>query len=313
MEKESNIYLSLITVPYNDGKEFHIFIDELLRELNKLNKPYEIIVLDSYTENNSEEIMKSYVQKFHQLKYYLVTHPGVAVEDKTRKYMLGFQEARGKFIITMDSDRQDRPEDIPLFLEKLEDGYYFVSGYKHKRKDAFFYRLTSFIANTLVRKLTGVKIHDMNNGFKGFQSFVAKNLRLRGGYFRFLPVILQSRTFKMTEVMTKHIPRAYGNPKFNFLSRLQGGLFDMLALILIKRMGETPMYVVGWSSLTLEVIGVFLILLDVLLLDSVRVFIIAIAAILLGIILFFIVLISEANLLSEKKDDYSRYIVRKYN
>ncbi|MBI2356871.1 glycosyltransferase [Candidatus Dojkabacteria bacterium] len=247
--------ISVIVPIYNEGSEFRAFLDDLLHELKASKHPFEIIVLDSKSSNNSTVVVKDFAKKHPEVKGYILRHPGVAVTDKTNKYMLGFAEATGEYIVTMDGDGQDRPNEIMKFIQQLDEGSDFVIGYKQKRKDGFIYMLTSKIANRLIRTITGVKVHDMNNGYKAFKAELAKSLRLRSGHFRFLPVIASANRWKTTEVLVVHRQREFGSGKFSFVSRLQGGLFDMLAVFIIYKMGDTPIYTLGWLSAFWGVVG----------------------------------------------------------
>jgi glycosyltransferase involved in cell wall biosynthesis len=256
--------LSIIVPIYNEGLEFDVFLKDLYTSLKKLPNPYEVIVLDSNTANSSWKVIKEYSKREKTLRGYLLTHPGIAVTDKTNKYNLGFELATGDYIISMDGDGQDRPEEIHKFVEKLDNGSDFVIGYKQKRRDGLIYMLTSRLANGLIRALTGVKVHDMNNGFKAFQSSIAKSLNLHSGHFRFLPVIASAKRWKIDEVKVEHRAREFGSGKFNFLSRLQGGLFDMSVVYIISKMGDSPMYTIGWSALTTFLLGLISLILSIL-------------------------------------------------
>jgi glycosyltransferase involved in cell wall biosynthesis len=135
----------------------------------------------------------------------------------------------------MDADGQDRPEELPKFVQKLDEGYDLVVGYKKKRKDNLLYMLPSRGLNFLVRFITGVPVHDMNNGFKGYKSDAAKSLKLYGGDFRFIPVLLSTEGRRVVEVPVVHRKREHGEGKFNFLSRLKGGVVDLAIVILMSR------------------------------------------------------------------------------
>lgn len=251
-----DIDVTVLIPIYKEGEDIRIFLDELISELKKLNRSWEIIIEDSRGEGSSEVVLKEYSDKYPNFTTVMMTHPGVAVTDKNKKYVLGFQIARGKYIISMDGDGQDVPAEMYKFIEKLDEGYDFVIGHKQNRKDGFFYNLTSKIANTLNRKLTGVQIHDMNNGYKAFRADVARELKLRGGMFRFIPALLVAKNKKITEVPVKHRERMFAQPKFNFKSRLQGGLFDLLTVVAIIGMQETPMYFFGWLAIALKAFGI---------------------------------------------------------
>lgn len=254
--------LSILIPIYKEGSEFTIFLKEVVDQLATMPNTYEIIILDSPTEDNSIDAVKDFIKESGNPNIYITTVKWTppAVTDKTTKYMVGYKLSRGNYILQMDGDGQDHPKHLPEFIEKLEEGYDMVTGYKQKRLDDSFYMFTSKIANSLNRILSGSKVHDMNCGYKGFQVHVAKGLNLRSGYFRFLPAILAIKKYKVTEVPVEHRQREFGEGKFNFISRFQGGVFDLLAVVIVTRMGDTPFYFFGWLSLAcllLSIVGFF--------------------------------------------------------
>lgn len=251
--------ISLLIPIYKEGEGVADFLEEVIGELDKTKRTWEIIILDNAVKGNSLEFLKRYADESDNIHIVVMTHPGVAVTDKTKKYMAGHQLAQGKYIITMDGDGQDDPHELPKFLEKLDEGYDFVIGYKAKRKDGLFYVLSSRVANALNRALTGLKIHDMNNGFKAYTKEVATCLKLRGGMFRFLPAMLASEKKKIAEVPVNHRKRMYADPKFNFISRLKGGVFDLLTTVALTNMQQTPMHFLGAVGILAILKGIILI------------------------------------------------------
>ncbi len=247
--------ISVIIPAYKEGGEVRYFLNDLFKQLDKLGKKYEVLFIDNNTSENSEEVVKEFAKKHHEIKYYQLLHPGVSVVDKANKYVLGFKLAQGRIILHLDADGQDRPEEIAKFIEKIEEGYDMVVGYKKERKDPFLYKFPSKVLNSVIRILTGTNVHDMNNGFKAYKAEVAKSLNLYSGNFRYIPIILHSNGYKITEVPVKHIPRKYGKGKFNFLSRVKGGVFDLLSTLLIVFAGKTPIYFYGKLSALLGLIG----------------------------------------------------------
>jgi glycosyltransferase involved in cell wall biosynthesis len=231
----NNPEISTIIPSYKEGESVKYFLTDLVTELNALNKTWEIIFLDSDTENNSENVLTKMSSQYENFHAYKVAHPGDTIADKANKYMLGFELAKGKYIIHMDADGQDRPEELHKFVEKLDEGYDLVVGHKQKRKDSLAYMLPSKILNLGVSLVTGVKIHDMNNGFKGYKAEVAKSLKLYGGDFRFIPILLAAKGKKIVEVPVRHVERKFGTGKYSFFSRLRGGIFDLSTVVLITK------------------------------------------------------------------------------
>jgi glycosyltransferase involved in cell wall biosynthesis len=170
--------------------------------------------------------------------------------------MIGFTLARGKYIVHIDSDGQDNPADLKKFIDKLDEGTDLVVGFKQKRKDGKIYMISSKIGNGFTRMLTGVKVHDMNCGFKGYKHHVAKGLNIKGRWYRYIPAIVSARGYKIEEVPIENRKREWGSTNFNFRNRLEGGLFDMPAVIAVTKMGDTPLYFWGWIALVLGMISI---------------------------------------------------------
>lgn len=261
------VEISVIIPSRNEGANVSKVLEELIFELETIGKPYEIIALDSPSANPSYETFMQFADKYQNLTAVNLTHARQAGNDKAVKYMIGFNMARGKYIIHIDSDGQDNPADLRLFIDKLEDGFDLVVGHKQNRKDTSFYMLTSKISNTLTRTLTGVSVHDMNCGFKGYQHHVAKSLNIKGRWYRFIPAIVAAKGFSVTEVPIENRKREWGKTNFNFRNRLEGGLFDQLNIIILNKMGEAPAYFFGWLSLGLFLLSLVSLLSSLLLSD----------------------------------------------
>ncbi len=259
--KKDNIYISFVIQAYEEGNDVKGFLKELVDEIEKMNKDCEIIFLDGDTKNNSQKTLEEMKKNHRFIQYHVLHHPGVAVVDKANKYNKGFELAKGKYIVQMDADGQDVPKEVPKFIEKLDEGYDMVTGWKQKRKDSFFYKLTSKFFNKLTMKLTGVHVHDMNNGFKAYKSHVAKSLNLKGGYFRFIPLILTKHGYIITEVPVEHRKRAFGKGKFSFISRSKG-IFDLISLLMVLKMNGAPFYFFGWGGLIFFLKGIILLILS---------------------------------------------------
>ena len=154
----------------------------------------------------------------------------------------GFQKATGDIVITMDADLQDDPAEIPKFIETLESGNYgLVSGWKYPRKDPFEKRVFSFFFNRVTAMLTGVKLHDMNCGFKAYRREVVKELRLYGDLHRYVPILVHAAGYAVGEVKVKHHPRRFGTSKYGF-KRIPKGFFDLLTVLFLTRYKKRPMH-----------------------------------------------------------------------
>lgn len=162
---------------------------------------------------------------------------------KSLALMAGFRGATGDVIITMDGDLQDNPEDIVLLLEKLEEGYDLVGGWRRKRKDSLIRVIGSWAFNGFVAKTTGLRIHDINCGFKAYRREAIDNLCVYGQYHRYIPLQAHLLGFRVGETPVNNSPRMYGQSKYRAL-RYQG-LFDLLSLLFISRFGLNPLHFFG--------------------------------------------------------------------
>ena len=135
----------------------------------------------------------------------------------------------------MDADLQDDPAEIPKLIETLEKGNYgLVSGWKYPRKDPFEKRAFSFVFNRVTAMLTGVKLHDMNCGFKAYRAEVVKDLHLYGDLHRYIPILVRAAGFSVGEVKVKHHPRRFGKSKYGF-KRIPKGFFDLLTVLFLTK------------------------------------------------------------------------------
>jgi glycosyltransferase involved in cell wall biosynthesis len=249
MESKFSVDISVVFPTMNEGRHVSKVLDEIIEVMKKIDKTYEVIMLDTPSDNPSMPTLKEYAEKYDNFYAIQLSYARPAGSDKSAKYMIGFQLARGEYIFQIDSDGQDNPADMPKFIEEIEEGYDMVTGYKQNRKDGEIYMLTSKISNFLTSKITGTDVHDMNCGFKLYRSHVAKSLNLRGRWYRFIPSILVAKGFKISEVPIENRKRKTGKTNFSFINRLQGGVFDMLTVVLLNLMGETPIYFFGWIAL----------------------------------------------------------------
>ena len=161
---------------------------------------------------------------------------------KAEALTAGFQKATGDIVITMDADLQDDPSEIPKLLDALEKGNYgLVSGWKYPRKDPLEKRAFSFVFNRVTALLTGVKLHDMNCGFKAYRSEVIKALHLYGDLHRYIPILVHAAGYAVGEVKVKHHPRRFGKSKYG-LKRIPKGFFDLLTVLFLTRYRKRPMH-----------------------------------------------------------------------
>jgi glycosyltransferase involved in cell wall biosynthesis len=210
---------------------------------------FEVIFVDDGSSDQSVAVAERLVRAHAQVS--LLELQGNF--GKSAALAAGFTKARGRIVFTLDADLQDDPKEIPRFLSKLDEGFDLVSGYKQKRNDPITKVLPSRVFNWLVRTATGVKLHDVNCGFKAYRDVVLKNVRLYGELHRFVPVLAHWKRFRIGEIPVEHHARKFGYSKFGG-GRFFRGLMDLLTVVFLLRYGRRPAHFFGAvGSLTLAV------------------------------------------------------------
>lgn len=220
------IEYSVILPVYNEEESLLKLCSSLEEVMSKLAKPYEIIFIDDGSSDNSLEIIKGLQTKSKNvLLIDLGMHCGQAKAMQT-----GFDAAKGSIIITIDSDGQFDPQDIPKLLDKLNQGYDVVCGFRDKRRDSFSKIISAKIANIIRRIFIGEKIHDVGSTFRAYRSKTVKNLSLTKDKLILMTAILLKKGYRIGEVKVKHYPRAAGQSKYNVRNRFFSGLIGLLKL-----------------------------------------------------------------------------------
>lgn len=248
---KSTVKISIVVPLFNEEESLVELHQQLSKAVCSLEKPIEFLFIDDGSTDNSMQVLSELHNK----------DPQVRVVQFRRNYgksaalALGFKEARGEFIVTLDADLQDEPYEIPNLVKKLEEGFDLVSGWKKIRKDPFIKKSTSKLFNFVTRKMTGLGIHDMNCGLKAYRREVTETVNVYGQLHRFLPVLAQWQGFKVGEVVVKHNPRKYGRTKFG-ASRFIAGFFDLVTVLFITRYTKRPLHLFGLIGLVSFAVGV---------------------------------------------------------
>src|SRR6266566_7520735 len=258
---EQKVAISIVVPVMNEEQSIAILFDKLSKQLDSLGQTYEIIFVDDGSTDNT----------FVELKKLHDENPGVVRVVRFRRHfgktpalVAGFSRCRGEIIFTMDGDLQDDPEEIPNFLAKLDEGYDLVSGWKFPRLDPLSKTFPSRIFNTLVSVLTGLHLHDINNGFKAYRREVIEDthFKLYGEFHRFVPVMAHWRGFRVTEIKVRHYPRKFGVSKFG-AKRFARGLIDLLNVLFLTSFLRTPLHLFGplgfWTFLLGMLIDLFVV------------------------------------------------------
>jgi glycosyltransferase involved in cell wall biosynthesis len=233
------VALSIVIPVMNEEQNVRPLFQKLSDQLNSLGQIYEVIFVDDGSTDNT----------FKELKTLHEEYPGTIQVirfrrnfGKTPALVAGFSRSQGEIIFTMDGDLQDDPEEIPNFLEKINAGYDLVSGWKFPRLDPISKTFPSRVFNGLVSKMTGVHLHDINNGFKAYRREVIEDshLKLYGEFHRFIPVMAHWRGFSVTEIKVHHYPRIHGVSKFG-AKRFARGLIDLMNVLFLTTFLRTPL------------------------------------------------------------------------
>lgn len=225
----------------------------LKQELKKLRKSYEIIFIDDGSTDTTFDIFKKIQKKDKYVK--IIKHRGNF--GKSIALQTGFDLSKGKIIFTMDADLQDNPKEVRKFLKKLNEGYDMVSGWKKKRKDPISKTIPSKVVNYLVRLMTGLKLHDINCGFKAYRRETIKNLYLYGDLYRFIPIFIYRQNFKVGEIEVEHLPRKFGKSKYGW-RRFISGWLDLLTVFFLVRYLKRPGHFFGTFGLITLTIGLLI-------------------------------------------------------
>lgn len=247
--------ISIVLPVYNEAESLEDLFEKLEAAMRILGaeRPgtaYEYIFIDDGSTDGSLDILRSLHKR----------SPRVGVMSFRRNYgksaALGcaFERARGDIIITMDTDLQDDPMEIPNLIARIETGTDLVSGWKKNRRDPLSKRLPSKFFNFVTSRISGLRLHDFNCGLKAYRRDVVKSISVYGELHRFIPVLAAWEGFKVDEIEVRHFERKYGKSKFG-ASRFLNGFFDLLTVMFITRRAKNPLHFFGRIAFILFVLG----------------------------------------------------------
>ena len=245
--------LSIVISLYNEEESLRELVAWIDRALAPHHYEYEIILVDDGSRDNSWKIVEELSQEYSQIR-------GISFRrnyGKSAALYCGFEAARGDIVVTMDADLQDSPEEIPEMMRMIrEDGYDLVSGWKKKRYDNVATKnIPSKLYNATARKVTGIKLHDMNCGLKAYRNEVVKNIEVYGEMHRFIPYLAKQAGFdKIGEKVVHHQARKYGKSKFG-MNRFIHGFLDLLSIWFLQKFGKKPMHLFGGIGTLTFLIG----------------------------------------------------------
>jgi glycosyltransferase involved in cell wall biosynthesis len=243
--------ISVVVPFYNEEDSIEELHSQLTHVLQEQDKSYELIFIDDGSTDGTRGVLAELFARDEFLKVIRLRKNF----GQTAALQAGFDHARGEIIISMDGDLQHDPGDIPIFLGKMEEGYDIVSGWRKRRKDHFLLRrFPSWVANRMMRLLSGVKIHDFGTTFKAYKKDVLEGIKLYGELHRFIPALISRTGVTITEVPIKNIVRQKGKSKYG-LSRVRRVFFDLMTVKFIISFIDRPLQFFGLIGLVLGGIG----------------------------------------------------------
>lgn len=220
-------------------------------ELEKFTKgKWEVIFVDDGSTDSSYSVIKKINERNKKFKAIRFRRN----YGKSAALSVGFQQARGMIIVTMDADLQDDPNEIQNLVAKLKEGYDVVSGWKKKRYDPINKTIPSRFFNFITSVMSGIKLHDFNCGLKAYRREAAKSLQVYGEMHRYLPALAHWNGFKVTEIPVQHHARKFGKTKFG-ASRFTKGCLDLLTVLFTTRYLKRPLHFFGSIGILLGVAG----------------------------------------------------------
>jgi glycosyltransferase involved in cell wall biosynthesis len=248
--KEQGIDLTIVVPVYNEDESVDQLFSELKKELSTRPYRWEAVFID----DGSSDASLDRLLKIHQANDNVVLVSFRRNFGQTAALSAGFDFANGDIIVTMDGDLQNDPADITKLLAKLDEGYDIASGWRYFRKDSWLSRkLPSKIANSLISRMTGVKLHDYGCTLKAYRREVIKNIRLYGELHRFVPALANERGARVAEIKVNHRARQFGQSKYN-ISRTSRVLLDLATVKFLLDYRTKPLQLFG----KLGLLGFFL-------------------------------------------------------
>jgi glycosyltransferase involved in cell wall biosynthesis len=252
MSSHDTFDLSIVIPILNEAENLELLFAQLIDVLDRMGRNYEIVAVDDGSTDDSFVTLK----RLHE------ANPRIKVLrfrrnfGQTAAFAAGFEHARGEVVVTIDADLQNDPADITRLLNKMDEGYDVVSGWRKDRQDRFLDRkLPSMVANWLISVVTGVHLHDYGCSLKAYHRDVIKNVHLYGELHRFIPALASWMGVSVAELPVSHNPRRFGKSKYG-LSRTVRVLLDLLTVRFMLSFSARPMQLFGGMGLLSFALGV---------------------------------------------------------
>ncbi|MBD3882317.1 glycosyltransferase family 2 protein [Phormidium tenue FACHB-886] len=248
----TSLELSIVVPVYNEVESIPRLVEAIATVMHSHRYRYEIICVDDGSTDGSSDLLRQIAHTRPDLKAVLLRRN----YGQTAAMAAGFKYAQGQVIVTLDGDLQNDPADIPRLLEKLNEGYDLVSGWRKQRQDAALTRLLpSKIANWLIAKVTDVNIHDYGCSLKAYRSELVMDMNLYGELHRFLPALAFIEGARIAEIPVRHHARKFGYSKYG-LGRTFRVVMDLFTIFFMKKFLTRPMHVFGLFGLVAMLLGI---------------------------------------------------------
>tara|TARA_S200000501_G_C20865772_1_gene761870 strand:+ start:3226 stop:4194 length:969 start_codon:yes stop_codon:yes gene_type:complete len=251
---DQNVEVSIISPVFNESENIETFVTRVFQTMRESGRGWELIIVDDGSTDGSSDTLKRLSQDKPELRVLILSKNF----GQTPAIQAGFDKARGKYYVTLDSDLQNDPKDIPKVLNKLIDEKLdLVVGWRKNRKDNFFLRnLPSMIANKLIGKITGVKLNDYGCSLKAYNAAILKEVRLYGEMHRFIPAWMATKISpdKIKQIEVDHHPRMAGNSKYGIFRTFRV-FVDLISVYFFMRFFSRPGHFFGLIGLVLGFVG----------------------------------------------------------
>jgi len=245
--------ITIIIPVYNEELSINSLYNELKTITDNQFNRYEIIFIDDGSSDSSFKVINE-ISSNDSNVIVIKLNRNYGKSDALNE---GFKIAQYNYIVTLDADLQDDPNEIIKLVTKLDEGWDCVSGWKKNRKDPLSKTIPSFFFNKFVNFLSGLNLHDLNCGIKAYKKDAIQSLSIYGGLHRYIPLLLFNNGYKVTEHIVNHRPRLHGHTKYG-KSRFFHGIFDFLTIYFLKKYFNKPMYFFGFIGLLLSGIGLLI-------------------------------------------------------
>ncbi|MBC8313492.1 MAG: glycosyltransferase family 2 protein, partial [Candidatus Cloacimonetes bacterium] len=240
--------LSFVIPVFNEEKSLKEIHQKILENIG--NKSYEIIFIDDGSTDDSYRILQ-------EIK---ISDDNVQIIKFRRNFgksaalQTGFSKAKGDILFTLDADLQDEPSEIPKFIEKINEGFDLVTGWKKHRKDPITKTIPSKLFNLVTSIIFKLRLHDYNCGYKAYKNEVVKSISVYGELHRYIPALVKAKGYKICEIPVKHHKRKFGKSKYG-AKRLLRGFLDLLTVMMITKYERSPLYLFGLGGTLISFLG----------------------------------------------------------